>query len=100
LEASETRMRQREDVLKQREETYRRRLSEELDAQVREARREIDNVIAGLKAKTVAIAREAAQHPVSTGETGAARSDARAAIDSVAKRFLEPVADVGSAQAA
>ena len=38
LEAAEARMRQREDALKQREETFRKRLNEELDAQVRQAR--------------------------------------------------------------
>ena len=47
LEAAEARMRQREDALKQREETFRRRLNEELETQVRQARREIDDVIAG-----------------------------------------------------
>jgi DNA mismatch repair protein MutS2 len=83
-------MRQREEQLKQREETFRRRLSEELDAQVRQARREIDDVIAGLKEKTNQIAQEAARQAVSTGATGAARSDARSAVDSVAQRFLEP----------
>jgi hypothetical protein len=50
-------MRQREDALRQREETFRRRLNEELDTQVRQARRQIDEVIAELKAKTMAIGR-------------------------------------------
>jgi DNA mismatch repair protein MutS2 len=97
LETAEARMRQREDALRQREETFRRRLTEELDAQVREARREIDGVIAGLKAKTTALAQEAqagVRPMVPTGETGGARSEARAAIDSVVKRFLEPVETV------
>ena len=40
-------MRQREEALKQREETFRQTLNEELEAQVRLARREIDDVIAG-----------------------------------------------------
>src|SRR5262249_34882721 len=93
LTAAEGRMRQREDAMKQREETFRRRLNEELDTQVRQARREIDGVIAGLKEKTHAIAQEAAKQVVSTGETGAARSDARAAVDSVVKKILEPIAD-------
>jgi DNA mismatch repair protein MutS2 len=94
LGTAEARMRQREDALRQREETFRRRLNEELDAQVRQARREIDDVIAGLKAKTTAIAHEAqagVRSMVPTGETGGARSDARAAVDSVVKRYLEPV---------
>jgi DNA mismatch repair protein MutS2 len=91
LEAAEGRMRQREDALKQREETYRKRLNDELDAQVRDARREIDGVIAELKAKTETIAREAQRQAITTGDTGTARSDARAAVDTVVKGFLEPV---------
>jgi DNA mismatch repair protein MutS2 len=87
LHASETRMHQREDALRQREETFRRRLNEELDAQVRRARKEIDDVIAELKAKASAIAM--APRLVSTGDTGAVRSDARAAVERVAKRILD-----------
>jgi DNA mismatch repair protein MutS2 len=90
LEAADVRMRQREDALKQREDTFRRRLNEELDAQVREARREIDEVIAGLKARTAAMAQDAARHAVSTGDTGGVRSEARAAVDNVARRFSDP----------
>ena len=86
LDEAETRMRQREDALRNREETYRKRLSEELDAQVRRARREIDDVIADLKAKAAAIA--SAPRLVSTGQTGAARTDARAAVDEIAERVL------------
>jgi DNA mismatch repair protein MutS2 len=56
LNEAEARMRQREDALRQREDTFRRRLNEELEAQIRQARREIDDVIADLKAKTAACA--------------------------------------------
>jgi DNA mismatch repair protein MutS2 len=105
LHEAETRMHQREDGLRQREETFRRRLNEELDTQVRRARREIDDVIAQVKAKTAAIAQEAAAQAGGDGARpdgdrsqgairpaiGSARSDARAAVDSVAQRFLEPV---------
>jgi DNA mismatch repair protein MutS2 len=87
LAASEAKLREREEALKQREEHNRKRLSEELDAKVRGARREIDEVIAGLKARANALAEQASRHPVSTGETGAARTEARAAIDAVAQRF-------------
>src|SRR5438094_7440423 len=86
LQAAETRMHQREDALRQREETFRRRLNDELESQVRQARKEIDDVIAELKAKTAAIAN--APRLVSTGETGTARADARAAVENVAKRIL------------
>ena len=88
LHAAATRMHQREDVLRQREETFRKRLNEELETQVRQARREIDDVITELKAKTAAIAHEAGRQAVSTGDTGTARGDARAAVESVAQRFL------------
>jgi DNA mismatch repair protein MutS2 len=89
LEADEARMRQREDALKHREDTFRRKLTEELDTQARQARREIDDVIAGLKARTSSIG-EASHRTVTTGDAGHARSDARAAIDQVVKRFVEP----------
>jgi DNA mismatch repair protein MutS2 len=93
LRAAEARMHQREDALRQREDTSRRRLNEELEAHVREARREIDDVIAELKTKTNAIAQEAARQTVSTGDTGAARTDARAAVDHVAQRFVDREAE-------
>jgi DNA mismatch repair protein MutS2 len=89
LEASEARMRQREEALRHREETFRQKLNEELEAKVRQARQEIDDVVAQLKTKTTAIAQDVRQ-PISTGETGAVRSDARAAVDTIVKRFLEP----------
>src|SRR5207248_2688813 len=75
LEAAEVQMRQREDALRHREETFRRRLNEELESQVRAARREIDQVIGELKKKTDAMAQDAARQIVSTGATGAARTD-------------------------
>jgi DNA mismatch repair protein MutS2 len=92
VEAAGARMRQREDALRQREETFRRRLSEELDTQVRQARREIEEVIADLKAKTTALTQEAGRHAMTTGETGTVRGDARAAVDRVVTRVLEPIA--------
>jgi DNA mismatch repair protein MutS2 len=92
VEAAGARMRQREDALRQREETFRRRLNEELDTQVRQARREIDDVIADLKAKTTTIAQDAGRHTVTTGDTGAVRGDARAAVERVVTHLLQPSA--------
>jgi len=86
LREAEARMHQREEALRQREEGARRRLSEELEKEVRDARREIDQVVADLKAKAAAMAN--APRLVSTGETGTVRSDARAAVDAVASRVL------------
>ncbi len=86
LEAAEAQMQQRE-------ETFRRRLSEELDTLTRKARRDIDEVIAGLKDRTGALAREAARVPVSTGQAGLVRAQARADIDQVVERYLRPLPD-------
>jgi DNA mismatch repair protein MutS2 len=91
LEAAELRFRQRDEALKNREETARRRLNEEVEEQARRARRQIDEVIAGLKARTSAIAQGAPHLAVTTGDTGAARSEARAAIDAVVKGLVQPV---------
>ena len=93
LGEAETRMRQREEALRQREETFRRRLNEELETEMRQARRAIDEVIADLKAKTTAIGQEASRHAVSTGDTGAIRGEARAAVDAVIKRVSEAARD-------
>src|SRR5262249_22257154 len=90
LEAAEGRLREREEVLKQREQQFRQRLSDELEAETRGARKEIDEVVSELKAKTAAIARESTAHAVTTGETGALRGEARAAVDAVVKRVLQP----------
>src|SRR5262245_5582994 len=100
LADAESRMRQRDDTLRQREETYRRRLGEELESQVREARGEIDQVIGELKAKATAMAQEAGRQPaaVSTGDTGGARADARAAVDIVAQKILAGEAVPGAIQ--
>ncbi len=90
LEEAEVRVRHREEALRQREETSRLHLNEEIETQARQARREIDDVISQLKTKTAAIAQEGSRG-VSTGETGSVRADARAAIDTVVKRYLEPL---------
>src|SRR4051794_5578987 len=84
LKSAETQMHHREDALRQREETFKRRLNEELETQVRAARKEIDQVIADLKTKADAIAH--GPRLVSTGDTGKARSDARAAVDAITTR--------------
>ena len=98
LESAVARMREREEALRQREETFRRRLNEELDTQVRQARREIDDVIAGLKTRTDAIAQQAARQTITTGDTGAARGEARAAVDVVVRKFLDVEAETKSTQ--
>ena len=69
------------------------RLDERIDERLRDARREIDAVVDALKARTDALAAEAerrmAPRLIPTGETGAARAEARAAIDAIGERLRE-----------
>jgi DNA mismatch repair protein MutS2 len=102
---TEKSLRIREQKIHDREESLRRRLSAKVDDQVREARREIDAVVEGLKARAAELSQQAAVRlrsgdkvraaGISTGDTGAARADARAALDAVVERLktgTEPVA--------
>ncbi len=93
LAAEGDRLRQREEALRQREESSRRRLTEELEEQVRKARREIDSVIADLKAKSEKMAQAAGRRGVSTGEAGAARTAARGALETIVRQRSEPLAE-------
>ncbi|MFB3853340.1 MAG: endonuclease MutS2 [Vicinamibacterales bacterium] len=98
LEENEGRLHAREEALRQREESARRRIDEQIESRLREARAEVERVVAELKRRTAEIAAEAAsraarREPVlSTGETGAVRAEAMAALDSAARRagFAEP----------
>ncbi len=95
--ATETaRLQHREHELRNREETFRRKLDERIEERLREARREIDGVVNALKTRTEALAAEAerriAPRLVSTGDTGAARAEARAAVEAIANRLRSPSA--------
>jgi DNA mismatch repair protein MutS2 len=94
------RLQHREHELRNREETFRRKLDERIEERLREARREIDSVVNALKARTEALAAEAerrmAPRLVSTGDTGAARAEARAAVDAIANRLRAPSASTES----
>lgn len=87
---------QRARALAEREEAFRKRLNEKLDDRLRQARRDIDAVIDQLREKSEAIvekaSRRAAGVVVNTGETGAARAEARAAIERIAESLRNPAA--------
>jgi DNA mismatch repair protein MutS2 len=89
-----SRLQQREQELRNREETFKRKLEERIEERLRDARREIDDVVNALKTRTDALAAEAerrmAPRLVSTGDTGAARSEARAAIEAIGNRLRQP----------
>jgi DNA mismatch repair protein MutS2 len=107
---AERKLRVREDALRDREETFRRRLDAKLDDQVRDARREIDAVIEGLKTRAAELSQQAAVRlrsgdrlraaGISTGDTGAVRADARAALDAVVDRLKNKTADPAASAAA
>ena len=87
-------LQQREQELRNREETFRRKLDERIEERLRDARREIDDVVNALKTRTDALAAEAerrmAPRLVSTGDTGTARAEARAAIEAIGNRLRSP----------
>jgi len=96
---SERQLRSREESLREREATLRRRLDARVDEQVRQARKEIDTVIEGLKTRAAELSQQAAVRlragdrvraaGISTGDTGAVRADARAALEEIASRLKE-----------
>src|SRR5688572_28293 len=96
---AERKLRAREAAVRDREETFRKRLDSRLEDQVRAARKEIDTVIEGLKSRAAELSQQAAVRlrsggktvaaGMSTGDTGAARADARAALDDVVARLKE-----------
>jgi DNA mismatch repair protein MutS2 len=90
LGAATAKLHDRELELRSREETFRKRLDERIEERLRDARREIDDVVAGLKAKMDSLAGDAerrATRLIPTGDTGGARSEARAAIDAIGERL-------------
>jgi DNA mismatch repair protein MutS2 len=98
---AERKLQAREQVVREREEASRTRLSAKLDAQVRDARREIDAVLDALKRRVAEMGDKAAQRAaaavINTGEAGAARADARAAIDRAIARAKEGTSTTGPA---
>ncbi len=92
LEEQAARLQGRENELRNREETFRRRLEERIEERLRDARREIDAVVDSLKTRTEALADAAklSARLIATGETGSARAEARAAIDAIGERLRAP----------
>ena len=100
-----SKMQAREQELRNREETFRRRLEERIDDRLRDARREIDAVVSALKVRTDRMAAEAERRAaprlvIPTGETGAARAEARAAIDAIGQQLRRDDTPAASGKAA
>ena len=90
-EASERQLRAREDALREREAQFTRKLEQRLNEQLRDARAEVDKVVADLRQQAAALEKTQQKRvtPIPTGVTGDLRVSARAALDSIADRVRE-----------
>ncbi|HZA36539.1 MAG TPA: endonuclease MutS2 [Vicinamibacterales bacterium] len=95
IKAAEAEIQERAQTLKEREEQFRRKVTDRIEDRVREARREIDAVVADLKKRTSVLADRVSRQPMTprltTGDAGSARLQAQAAIDEVAERLRSGV---------
>jgi DNA mismatch repair protein MutS2 len=93
MDEASAKLANREREVKEREERLAKRLNEKLEDRVRQARRDIDLVIEQLKERSDALLQQASARVraggVSTGDTGAARADARDAIERIVDRLKE-----------
>ncbi len=94
LGESDTRMKAREQALREKEDRLRQRADEDIAARVRAARDDIDKVVDELRREVERLTAEASRRalhgrPVSTGEAGAARAQAKTALEQVAGRVLD-----------
>jgi DNA mismatch repair protein MutS2 len=92
LEDGSVRLRSREQALREKEERLKARLDEELEIRLRAARLQIDQVVDDLRRQVDQLGAEAQRRALhgkalSTGEPGAVKSEARAALDQVAERL-------------
>ena len=90
LAEGERRLRGQQASLREKEDAFKRRVAAKVDDQLRDARREIDAVIDGLKARATVLREKGERRgaaPISTGELGMARGDATAALDALGSRI-------------
>ena len=89
-------LRQRESAVAEREGRLAKRVNEKLDDRLRQARKDIDAVIAQLKEKSETLIEQAAARAqrtaISTGEAGAARVDASTAVNRIIEGLRQPAA--------
>src|SRR3954467_1172777 len=90
IEETQAKLAARGPDLREREESFRKRLDQKIEERLREAKREIDGVVDALKARTSNIAADAerrAARLVPTGDIGSARAEARQAIDQMQSKI-------------
>lgn len=98
-EASERQLRAREEALREREAQFTRKLEQRLNDQLRDARAEVDKVVADLRQQAAALEKQQQKRiaAIPTGVTGDLRVSARTALDAIADRVREGGAVVPAA---
>ena len=91
-----TRLKERETAFERREHAHRQDLGQSLDTRLRTAREEIDEVVDTLRRRAATLERTATartstrQRPLSTGDSGTLRGEARHALEDIARGFPTP----------
>lgn len=90
-EASERQLKAREEGLREREAQFTRKLEQRLHEQLRDARAEVDKVVADLRQQAAALEKQQQKRiaAIPTGVTGDLRVAARTALDAIADRVRE-----------
>ena len=83
LQAEKNSLVARESRLTEREAVLKRRMDDKLNDRLREARAEVDKVVAELKSKAQALGGKTDARLVTTGDIGGLRADARAALETI-----------------
>ncbi|HSP91008.1 MAG TPA: endonuclease MutS2 [Vicinamibacterales bacterium] len=105
LGESDIRMKAREQALREKEDRLRQRADDDIAARVRAARDDIDKVVDQLRREVERLTAEASRRalhgrPVSTGEAGAARAQAKSALEQVAGRVLDGASEAPAGEGA
>lgn len=85
LDAERQRLVARESHVTEREAVLKKRLDDRLNEKLREARAEVDRVVAQVKSKAEVLVSQADRRQLSTGEIGRLRVEGRAAIEAAAQ---------------
>ncbi|MCC6165255.1 MAG: Smr/MutS family protein [Acidobacteria bacterium] len=90
-EAAERQLRAREEALREREAQFTRKLEQRLNEQLRDARAEVDKVVADLRQQAAVLEKQQQKRiaALPTGVTGELRSSSQAALDAIAGRVRE-----------
>ncbi|WP_291984813.1 Smr/MutS family protein [Luteitalea sp.] len=90
-ETAERQLRGREEALREREAQFTRKLEQRLNEQLREARTEVDKVVADLRQQAAALEKQQQKRiaAIPTGVTGDLRVSARTALEAIADRVRD-----------